>query len=294
MPVPATVLEHYRTLRRLAIDTAAAVLARWRNVQQRDITGSWLHEIPHAASVMALAQKIAASKADAYLTEVVPDAPALALVQPATFAGTSADGRTLPGLLYVPVVTTLRAIALGAPPQQALATGGLKLETIVRSEVADIGRIADQVGIAARPTITGYARSVGANACSRCIILAGRWYRYSTGFQRHPNCDCVMVPATKQEARDFFRDAQEVYAGMSAAGRTKAGWSQADQYAIDNGADIFQVTNIRRSTSVAGLRPTRSRDPGRLTPDEIFKQAHGDREQVLALLRRHGYLFGHP
>src|SRR5690348_18342012 len=45
-------------------------------------------------------------------------------------------------------------------------------------------------------------------SCQRCAILAGRWYRWSQGFLRHPRCDCVNLPAERQawaEAEEIGR-----------------------------------------------------------------------------------------
>ena len=36
--------------------------------------------------------------------------------------------------------------------------------------------------------VGGYVRMVQAGACSRCVVLAGKWYRKNQGFQRHPGC----------------------------------------------------------------------------------------------------------
>lgn len=65
---------------------------------------------------------------------------------------------------------------------------------IVSSLVNDAGRSAMGAWVASRRTETGYIRTLTPPSCSRCAILAGRWYRWSDGFQRHPGCDCEMVP----------------------------------------------------------------------------------------------------
>jgi hypothetical protein len=48
----------------------------------------------------------------------------------------------------------------------------------------------------AEQEVAGYERTVVLAACGRCILLAERLYRYSTGFLRHPRCDCQMKPVT--------------------------------------------------------------------------------------------------
>jgi len=38
-------------------------------------------------------------------------------------------------------------------------------------------------------------------ACSRCAILAGRFYAFNAGFQRHRHCGCQHVPSGRGTAR---------------------------------------------------------------------------------------------
>ena len=68
----------------------------------------------------------------------------------------------------------------------------LEFDRIVSALVSDAGRSAESVATAARPNV-GYVRFLSPPSCARCAILAGRVYRYSQGFQRHPGCDCTMV-----------------------------------------------------------------------------------------------------
>ena len=202
----------------------------------------------------------------------------------------------------------------------ALGLGGAQLATMVRTEVADAGRVADQVASTAAPAASGYVRIVVGKTCSRCIILAGRVYRWSQGFERHPNCDCQMLPVAAARAAGFVQSPQRVYASMTAEERSAAGWSKAEQAAIAAGADISAVTNIHRKGALhtaGGLRLTREsttrrglyggyvvdqqtgqlrrRRPGekavgRLTPESIYRLAGDDRDLAVRLLRRFGYL----
>lgn len=110
------------------------------------------------------------------------------------------------------------------------------------------------------------------------------------------NCDCVHMPSAEVIEP---QDPMEIFRSMDAAGLKKAGWSQADVAAINDGADLFQVTNARRSlrdVQVAGRQlqvtnvGTSKRRPVRLTPDSIAELAGGDREEQIRLLRAHRYL----
>lgn len=154
---------------------------------------------------------------------------------------------------------------------------------LVSSLAQDSGRAAQSVAIAARPNI-GHVRHLSPPSCSRCAVLAGRVYRYSTGFQRHPGCDCTMTPTT------LANDALAADPSALMEQGLVTGLSRADQQAIRDGADFGQVVNVRlKKAGLTESGRTLSRR-GRPTPEAIYRQAGADREEALALLQRAGYL----
>lgn len=155
---------------------------------------------------------------------------------------------------------------------------------LVASLVQDAGRTASAVDMVTRPKVTGYVRVVGGKSCARCAILAGRVYRYSTDFQRHPQCDCTMQPTTLSIGRDYTTDPMEAFH----AGRIR-GLSRADTKAINEGADISQVVNVRRKSAGLTVQNSVIARAGRLTPAGIFRVA-SSREEAVTLMRRYGYL----
>lgn len=161
---------------------------------------------------------------------------------------------------------------------------GVDVGRLVGSLVQDSGRAAESVATAARPTV-GHVRYLSPPSCARCAVLAGRFYRYSSGFQRHPGCDCVMVATTEQAAPDLVADPTDLVRNGQVTGLSKA-----DLQAInDHGADLNKVVNVRRSQ--AGLMESGRvlARAGKLTPEGIYRLASNDAEAV-ALLRRYGYL----
>jgi hypothetical protein len=99
-----------------------------------------------------------------------------------------------------------RADALVNPPafittaqrfeQMAESTSNdFDFQRLVESIIQEAGRAAQQVATATYPRVE-YVRHLNLPSCSRCAVLAGRVYRYSEGFERHPGCDCVMIPVT--------------------------------------------------------------------------------------------------
>src|SRR5690606_31251703 len=96
-----------------------------------------------------------------------------------------------------------------------------------------------------RPRVQ-HVRHLNLPSCSRCAVLAGRVYRFSDGFQRHPGCDCVMIPTTVA-APDLTYDPAQ----LARDGRV-TGLSKSDLRALGEGADFNQVVNVRAKK--AGLR----------------------------------------
>jgi hypothetical protein len=242
------------------------------------------------------AQDYTAAAARAYGAE--PD-PAGRVVE-ATFAATASDGRDLAGLLGYPAFEVSAFVSQGMPAVQAEAIGGRHLQRIVTTQVADAARVATGVAVANDRALKGYVRLLTLPSCSRCILLAGKWYRWNDGFPRHPQCDCVHVPAA--EAGDVSSP-REVYDSLSDADRRKAGWSGHDQHAIDDGADLNRVTNAHRElqkVTVAGrvVKTTGVRFKGqrrqiRLTPEAIYLEAQRlgwGRDETIRQLKRHGYI----
>ena len=73
----------------------------------------------------------------------------VAQVRPGRFAGLASDGRPLSSLLYGSVVKA-RAANVGSLAER-LAVGSLFLRTVTQVQVADAGRAASQVAVAATP-----------------------------------------------------------------------------------------------------------------------------------------------
>lgn len=157
-------------------------------------------------------------------------------------------------------------------------------DRLVLSLIQDAGRTAAVVDNATRPAVTGYVRSLQPPSCGRCAVLAGQVYRYSQGFLRHPQCDCLMTPTDQATGLELVTDADE----MARQGQIR-GLSKGDQEALDLGADLAQVVNIRRHAAGLTVGSSVLDRAGRPTPQGIMLAAR-DRDDQLALLRRHGYV----
>lgn len=299
MSARSVALSHYR--RRKALLDAIGVLARqaWRQVDFADIDASWASQLPRLLLALAGAQRSAAQAADDYLTAVLEaqqiGTRSQGRLAPARLSGVAADGRSLDTLLRQPAIAAKTVIAQGQT--RALAAGHANLDMIVRTEVADAGRVADQVALTARPEADGYVRMLVGKSCSRCAILAGKKYRWNQGFDRHPRCDCIHIPAREDSADDLRTDPEAYFRSLSNQDQDRL-FTKAGAQAIREGSDMARVVNARRGMYTAGGRrftteATTRRGinrPGRLMPEQIFREANGNRDEALRLLRLHGYL----
>lgn len=286
-------------LRRLELLAVALGRRFWRTVRLDDLSGSWLAALERLVPLVEPVQFNAAAAGASYgasslASQGVYEAPA-AFVDPNGFVGVAPDGRSLSGLLYGVVPGVKNLIANGRDPRSALRAGGALLDRNLRTLVADTGRAASSVDIAARPR-TGYVRMLNPPSCDRCAILAGRFYRWNKGFDRHPGCDCRHIPSSESVAGDLTTDPYEYFRSLPESEQDRL-FGKGNAQAIRDGADIFQVVNAKRGVKPGGITTegtTRRGNFGagrrpRLTPDAIYAQ-NLPREQTLRLLERNGYV----
>ena len=155
---------------------------------------------------------------------------------------------------------------------------------LVLSLTMNASRTASVVDMGRRPALTGYVRVLVLPSCSRCAILAGRFYRYSQGFQRHPRCDCTMQPSNDVTAPHLVTDPEAAVR----AGQVR-GLSKADMAAFEEGADLGRIVNVRRQSAGLSVGSSVISRAGRLTPEGIQRIA-SDRAEFTSLLRSNGYI----
>lgn len=292
MPAAELAARHAAEQAALARRTARHLAELWAGVDRASIGASWRLLLPRALAALAAAQYTAAAAADDYTSGVLGAGPDARIV-PAGFAGVASDGRQLITLLQQPVFTTLQQIGAGAAQGAAMRSGGHVLDMITRTQVADAGRVAVGAAIAAHPHATGYTRLVVGKTCARCLILAGRRYRWNAGFQRHPRCDCRHIPAAEDVPGAAVTNPRVYFAELT-EGEQDHLLGRAGAQAVREGADLAKVVNARRgiqtaadgrlyTTEAAGRRP-------RLMPEQIFREAGADRAEAVRLLRLHGYV----
>lgn len=295
MSVISVAVDHYARRTRLARAAARKAVAAWATVDRGAVASSWQTRVVTVAAAVVLAKRSAAADADGYLEALLAeqglaDDPAGA-VDPAVFARDAADGRSLTTLLFLPAIGSLTAIRRGAPVSEAMLRGRLALERIARTEVADAGRLADSVAMTVRPSVDGYVRMLQTPSCARCAILAGRFYRWSSGFDRHPLCDCVHIPSSTETGRGMVTNPMAAFRAGQIHGLT-----EAETKAVRDGADLARVVNVKRSGVYAVGDRTFTREATgrrrraiRPTPEQIYRDA-ADRGDAVRLLKRFGYI----
>jgi hypothetical protein len=269
-----------------------------------DFDAAWSELGPALELIVSAGQQAVVDQASTYVPAVLSElniaADLEARVVLDQLIGIASDGRELGSLLYEPIIGTRGALGAGMPMQDAIDLGRKQLDTIVHTQVQDAGRAAESLETVARPRVGGYVRMLTPPSCARCAILAGKFYRWNTGFDRHPRCDCVHIPASENVAGDLRTDAAQMARDGQIGwrrpdGSIRPGLSEADRKAIvEGGADPAKVVNAHRGMYTEAGRKltteaTRNGRKIRLRPEEIYKQANG-RADALRLLRRFGYV----
>lgn len=318
--LPRAATEFYGLQQRVNATTANEVGRLWLRMGD-DFDASWRRLAPSILDVLMQAQvevtKAAVDYVPNSLAELnLRDRPSGELV-PDSLVGIASDGRPLDSLAYGAVTKSKEVAEGGASTTQALAQGGDWLDLMTKLQVADAARQAVGVMTVSRKNMGGTVRVLNPPSCQRCAILAGRWYRWSTGFDRHPRCDCVNLSVPSESyasAEGFMSDPMQAYRNGEIRDLT-----EAQKFAINNGADISRVVNATRGMSTTATRRAtyrtrgasqapgpvlagmpdllaplrnlpRASTQGYPTPEGLYQQAAGDRDRAIRLLREWGYI----
>lgn len=309
--------DNQAALRSLTGSASRTAAEAWHGVEPAVAARSWSSRLPAVLAGVTTAQIAAAALAQPFVQAISRSTASSGRVVASAFGGVASDGRPLATLLFQPAMVVILALAAGRSPRRALASGWASLDMIVRTQVADANRLATSVAMTVQPEIIGYERQVHLPACGRCIVLAGRVYRWSQGFARHPRCDCTMAPVTRAQHRETNLDnhPRALFDQMTPEQQSNA-FTVTGAQAIRDGADVGQVVNARSGMSMASVplgqgktqevqvttsgatrRGTAGKRLGapsggtafRLMPEAIYKIAP-DRDAAIRLLRQYGYI----
>lgn len=289
----------YQRQRDIALRTVAAARKLWGRLGV-EFSQDWERISPALQAVfeasVASTVVTALPYTAAVLAEQGVNAPRAGVLVPSRFVASAPSGAPLQVVLEEPIIHTRTLVGRGVPVPNALESGGKLLTGIVFTLLADYRRGVYGADMLSRRRVAGYVRMLRPPSCGRCAILAGKFFRWNQGFQRHPNCDCQHVPVgSESAARGLVADPYEYFHSLSREeqdrlfGAGQIGRSNAR--AIRDGADIYRVENVRmRGLSTANGRG-RSRRYSTMTVDDIYRVA-GTRTNAIRLLEQQGYIRG--
>ncbi|WP_010540384.1 hypothetical protein [Dietzia alimentaria] len=241
--------EFYRTQARRDRRAANAVQALWRSADPMDLTGWFEEHADELVLAILIAQEGNAAEAQDYLEAQTAEQGVPAggvLIDPVAFTTPVEATRAM--AYSSSVLAAKTTIATGVPAAVATRWATKRLVGLASTMAADAGREATQAGMTSA-RMDGWVRMLQLPSCDRCVVQAGKWFEWNTGFQRHPNCDCVHVPVAKR--RDAPDSAIDPVAAVR-AGQVK-GLSKVDRQAILDGADPSQVINAKRGMGTANV-----------------------------------------
>lgn len=253
MSAPDVAAEYAAALAAEKLAALTSVRRSWRRMTD-DFDASWTSIRRPVLQAVEGAQREFAMRADAYISDVSPlTVPRLRdpeyAPNIAAWVGTAGSGVAVSDLADGAIIHAKTAVGAGATATEALESAGKWLTLAMGTVLSDTARSVEQVGIKAR-RIGGYVRMLNPPSCGPCIILAGRKYRSSEAFDRHPGCDCAHIPAAENVAGDLLTDPHAYLDDLDEKALAKALGSKANAQAWRDGADVNQLVNAYRKGSV--------------------------------------------
>lgn len=296
LPQPA--VENYQRQQALAVGTAQQVARLWSAAAVDDFDLAWSRVAASIFATVVAAQTQAASDGIAYVPAVLAaqgiDGSAVEQVDAGRFAGGTSEGRPVEYLLGAAPIKAKQSMSIVPDTRTALLAAGDWLTKISLDAVRDANRDATAAQMGVTPKAGGWVRMLNPPSCRRCVILAGKFFRWNTGFLRHPECDCRHVPTSESIAGEFTVDPYAYFRSLDPAGQDKL-FGKADAQAIRDGADIYRVANVRmrglaNASGRRGWQARRYGSPSLMTVDDVYAAADGNRETAIRLLRKNGFL----
>lgn len=261
---PQAAVEYSQFVKTTKVEAVLRARRLWRLMNPQDLSLAWALMWPQLDRVVQSAQsRVALEGATAgslMLAQRREYVPPQYFIDASPLVGDAPDGRDLEGMLYSSVTTTKEAIGGGASLDQALSSGMNSLEKLVGTVIADTARQSMGLDIYSRPGV-GYVRMLNPPSCSRCVMLAGRWYRSNKGFRRHPRCfpagTVVSGPESLAATRRWYEG--ELVTLSTAGGKklsltgnhpvlTGRGWVPANL--LEVGDEVFSSAELEGATAL--------------------------------------------
>jgi len=195
------------------------------------------------------------------------------------FVGFSGDGSPLGELFAtIPQVTTdamqmalVQGISLGEGPRtvarrvrKAADIGRSRAETIARTEMIRSAREAQRQLYTQNPAVQGYRRQAtqDSRVCLACLALSGTLHKTDEIMPSHPNCRCVMVPATMSWA-EITGDSSipDTRPAVATPDRILEGLTREDKFAIMGRKRYEMYLNGMKLNEMVEVVPNRDWGP---------------------------------
>lgn len=279
--LPEASANQYQSQQAITGITAGAVSRLWSRMGD-DFDESWERIRPQMLDVVekgrAAAVAVGVPYTTAVLSETAQVAEPIGALNAAAFLAAAPDGRPMGTLLDQSVIKAKSAVGAGMTADRALFGAGQWLTMVTLTTLADTRRMVYQADIMQRPTLTGFTRMLNPPSCKDCIALAGKWFRWNEGFERHPNCDCQHIPAAENVSGDFRTDPYAMFDSMTPAEQERV-FGRSEARALREGADIYKVVN----------QSNRKLKTANSAIDQIYRNA-GTRTNAIKALQSQGFI----
>jgi len=165
-------------------------------------------------------------------------------IDPRQWIGVNGNGTNTIDLMWGAVTKGKQIITHGADTDIALRIIETEIVQRSRTLLADTQRSAAIVAGKSRYVHCGYVRGLTPPSCGRCVVLAGQPCG-STPFERHPNCDCIAIPTSKQP-KTAVTNADDYLGSLDDRQLARTLGSKANARAWKDGADLNQLANAYR------------------------------------------------
>jgi len=291
--IPKASSQQYRRQQEVTAATVTAVRRLWSRAGA-DFDVAYARLRPRIVSTVQLGRAAAVHAAEPYVSDVLRETRQVGVpsgaVLPAAFLSYAPNGLPVSATVDALPVKAKQVIAAGGTVTEALERSGAWLSGVALTMLADTRRDVYQADMISRPAVTGYVRMLNPPSCDRCAILAGKRYLWNQGFQRHPNCDCIHIPASESLAGDLSTDPYEYFRSLSERDQDRI-FGKYQAQAIRDGADIYRVTNTRMRGLGTAAGNRRFGTPYQRTLEDIYSHDR-DRRFVIENLKYHGYITG--
>lgn len=283
--LPTQATEYTKAQVATIADIEAVVAERWVAMGGTQFDTAWQIVGPAIVAAVLGGQRDVTNRATAYIPAVLAATGQEAAVEatdtplPEALIGLTGAGMLVQDALSAVTIRAKQAITAGATVGQASTVAQTWLRGATRTILADTARSSESLNSYVRP-VTGFVRVVNGNACGRCVILAGRWYRINADFPRHDNCRCSQMPAAENIAGHWRTDPRAYFETLNDEQRIKLMGSKANAQAVADGADMGQIINAYRT----GIKFAQNGD--RFTTEGTTRRGFAAQQQ--AGLRRNG------